>query len=321
MGQIVESKKIRLSIIIVSYNTKDVTDNCIASIYSAAWRDSFEVIVVDNSSTDGSVEMIREKYPQVRIIANSDNKLFAIANNQGAKIANGDYLLLLNSDTLVYDDNLQRMIDYYDSLPKDVICIGPKILNHDKTIQSYGWPNSGYRERIVLCFKLNRIIPEFVMTNLIRLKGVAYSSSYSREVGWVAGACMMIPKSLYDKVGGLNENIIFYGEEPEFGHRTSKLGYRTIYYADSEIIHLGGMSTSKQQKKALVRLEKRLERYAALINETMGYSKGIRASKIVILSAKIKRLISSNKTYFTQAIDYEREVVKYLRMKKNENSN
>jgi hypothetical protein len=311
----------RLSIIIVSYNTKDVTDNCLASLYSSDWREKFEVIVVDNNSHDGSVEMIKSKYPEVKLIANSDNKLFAIANNQGARIAKGDYLLLLNSDTLVYDDNLQRMIDYYDTLPDDVICIGPKVLNGDKTLQSYGFPNSGYRERIVLCFKLNKIIPEFVMTNIIRLKGVPYSPSHDREVGWVVGACMMIRRDLYAKVGGLNENIIFYGEEPEFGLRTSRMGYRTLYYSGSEIIHLGGVSTTMQQKIRPTELEKRLERYAALINETMGYTKGIRASEIAIFSAKIKRLISSNKDYFTSAINYERKVVEYLQAKRHEEKN
>jgi len=98
----------KLSIIIVSYNTKGLTDNCIASIYKSILNYSFEIIVVDNHSTDGSVEMIREKYPSVILVENTTNFLFAIANNQGAKIARGEFLLLLNSDTLVSGDNLQK---------------------------------------------------------------------------------------------------------------------------------------------------------------------------------------------------------------------
>lgn len=98
----------KLSIIIVSFNTRDVTDECLRSIYTAEWRDDFEIIVIDNASKDGSCEMINNKYPQVRLIENSENVLFAKANNQGAAIAKGDYVLLLNSDTIVEKNNLQK---------------------------------------------------------------------------------------------------------------------------------------------------------------------------------------------------------------------
>lgn len=135
------NEKCKLSIIVVSYNTKETTDNCLYSIYNSIWKDSFEVIVIDNDSHDGSVEMIKNKYPHVNLIVNEDNKLFAIANNQGASLARGKYLLLLNSDTLVEKDNLQKMVSYFETVPDDVICIGPKILNYDGTIQSSGYPN------------------------------------------------------------------------------------------------------------------------------------------------------------------------------------
>lgn len=117
------------------------------------------MIVVDNNSHDGSVDMIRNKYPQVKLIINSENRFFAIANNQGAKIASGDYLLLLNSDTIVYDDNLQRMVDFFDSLSDDIICIGPKILNADKTIQSYGAPQYGYAEHFICQMGMHKRLP------------------------------------------------------------------------------------------------------------------------------------------------------------------
>lgn len=130
--------RLKLSIIIVNFNTCDITRQCLESIYNAEWRDNFEIIVIDNNSQDGSVDMIAKEFPEVRLIANKDNKLFAIANNQGAEIAKGKYLLLLNSDTIVEKDNLQKMIDFFETQPDDVICIGPKILNPDRTLQSCG---------------------------------------------------------------------------------------------------------------------------------------------------------------------------------------
>lgn len=142
----------KLSIIIVSYNTKNILDECLSSIYNSKIRDSFEIIVVDNCSKDGSVEMLESKYPDVILVNNDVNNLFAKANNQGAKIAKGEYLLLLNSDTIVYDDNLQKMVDYFDTLDSNVICIGPKILNRDKSVQSKGFANPGIMERLTMCF-------------------------------------------------------------------------------------------------------------------------------------------------------------------------
>lgn len=139
----IENNTPLLSIIIVSFNTCEVTKQCLNSIYKSNWKDSFEIIIVDNNSYDGSVEMIRETFPNVKVIANKENKLFSIANNQGAAIAKGKYLLLLNSDTIVKENNIQKMIDFFERCPENIICIGPKILNLDGTLQSRGFPRWG----------------------------------------------------------------------------------------------------------------------------------------------------------------------------------
>ena len=228
----------KLSIIIVSYNTKNILDECLSSVYNSKIRDSFEIIVVDNCSKDGSVEMLESKYPEVILIKNDVNNLFAKANNQGAKIAQGEYLLLLNSDTIVYDDNLQKMIDYFNTLDSNVICIGPKILNRDRSVQSKGFPNPGIMERVTMCFKLYRYFPSVLLP-----VGAPVKKNEPRRVGWVSGSCMMVRKNAYLQVGGLNENVEFYGEEPEFGYRTQRKGYQTWYYPFAEIVHLGGAST------------------------------------------------------------------------------
>ena len=129
----------KLSIIIVSYNTKNILDECISSIKNSNTQSSYEIIVVDNASHDGSVKMLESKHPDVRLIKNKENRLFAIPNNQGAEIATGEYLLLLNNDTLVYDDNLDKLIQFMDEQDQRVICVGPKILNGDRTLQSQGF--------------------------------------------------------------------------------------------------------------------------------------------------------------------------------------
>lgn len=304
----------KLSIIIISYNTCDITDDCLESIYSAQWRSDFEVIVVDNASCDGSVSMIREKYPQVRLIANSENRLFSCANNQGAEIACGEYMLLLNSDTIIKDDNLQRMVDFFDTLPDDVICIGPKVINRDGSLQSFGWALPSLSERFCMCFKIYRIVP-FVAHFV---PGLPVYPDRIREVGWVVGACMMIRAGLYRKVGGLNERIEFYGEEQEFGYRTRKrFGLRTIYYPDASVIHLGGASTKNGIGISKTE-EDSLRRYAKIQQETVGYTRAILMSRLVLCGCYLKWVVSSNKKYIADAISYEKKVIKYLQYKIHE---
>lgn len=283
-----------------------MTDQCISSIYSSTWRDKFEVIVVDNNSSDGSVEMIREKYPEVKIIENKDNKLFAIANNQGAKIARGEYLLLLNSDTIVYDDNLQKMMNFLDGCEENVICIGPKILNTDKSLQSYGFVEWGnILHHVLNLFHINRVFP------IHRLIPTMERNPYrTHQVGWVVGACMMMRKGLYDKVGGLNENLFFYGEEPEFGYRTKKLGYKTLYFSDAEIIHLGGASTEKDK---MLTFEKDIAQYDSLISETVGVRKAISINRWTRFALKIKSYFHLDKEYFKRRLTHEKRVGQYFK--------
>lgn len=305
------NSKPKLSIIIVSYNTKNITQNCLESIEKAQWRDNYEIIVIDNNSKDGSVEMIHNRFPKVKLIENKENKLFAIANNQGARVAKGKYLLLLNSDTLIYEDNIQRMIEFFEHQKEEVICVGPKILNRDKSLQSCGAPKYGLIEHFLQLMAVHKYFP---LIGKI-WKTLPYSSNVTHQVGWVSGCCMMIPRNLYLKVGGLNENLIFYGEEPEFGYRSQKLGYKTIYFHEAEIIHLKGESTKCSNIQT--DLKEDLAQYDRMVKLTNGYSKAIKVTKLTILGNKIKSLLSpKNREIFLMNINHERKVVKFLRNRK-----
>lgn len=298
----------KLSIIIVSYNTKDITDQCLHSIYEAEWRSPYEVIVVDNNSADGSCDMIRNKYPEVKLIANSTNNMFSIANNQGAKMASGDYLLLLNSDTIVEGDNLQRMIDYFETLPEKVICIGPKILNKDGSLQSCGHPQWGKKhQHYISLYRLNKIFPLYLISPLFDFR-----ADVTRRTGWVTGCCMMVRRKQYLDIGGLNENLVFYGEEPEFGFRSDKKGFITKYYANAHIIHLGGQST-KKETSTNNSFDKDMRQYLALLRETIGFNKGLKTNKRVLRSLKIKRLFYKDRQHVDKLINHENNVIAYFK--------
>lgn len=300
----------KLSIIIVSYNTKDLLDQCIASIKSSKINFPYEIIVVDNASHDDSVDMLETKYPEVKLIKNTENRLFAIPNNQGAEIATGEYLFLLNSDTIVYDDNISRIVDYMDSVDKHIVCVGPKILNADKSLQAQGMHGITHWSAFTHHFKLGKLLPSFIARWILPPATYSWNSNIPHEVGWVTGCAMMIRREEYMKIGGLNENLEFYGEEPEFSYRAKKQGYLTYYYPHAEIIHLGGASTKKASTE--IAKENSLRRYTKIVEQSVGYKYAIGTSRITMWSYYLKRIFAKDKSILNEGIEQERRIIRHF---------
>ncbi|HAS68890.1 MAG: Glycosyltransferase-like protein, family 2 [Candidatus Collierbacteria bacterium GW2011_GWA2_42_17] len=235
--------KLDLSIIIVSFNTKEILTNCVESIVKYTKGIDYEIIVVDNDSQDGSPERIKElekKYSQVSLIDAKANLGFGKANNLGAKKAKGEYLLFLNSDTLVFDNAIKESLENMKKIPGAGV-YSCKLLNSNKTVQASGgyFPNFG-----------NVFAWQFFIDDLPLVGGLIPSfhpqlSSYDRhkKMDWVTGAFMIIPKDVFDQVGGFDENIFMYTEEMELCYRLKKLGHQTVYQNSPSIIHLGGASS------------------------------------------------------------------------------
>ena len=303
----------KLSIIIVSFNTQKVLDECISSILKSSIKIPYEIIVVDNASYDGSVEMLEQKYPDVKLIKNKENSLFAIANNQGAAIATGEYLFLLNSDTLVYGNNIDMLVRYMDNLDSKIICIGPKILNLDGSVQAQGMYGFSVWDSFCFHFKLGKLFPAFIAKKMLPPATYSWNSDVPHEVGWVTGCAMMIRRKEYLEIGGLNEKLEFYGEEPEFSYRAKKNGYLTYYYPDAEIIHLGGVSTNKVVKKDSNVEEKQilaLRRYEKLVGLTVGYKKGLWIAYITKYAYMCKWPFVRNKDFVAERISNENRVIR-----------
>lgn len=306
----------KLSIIIVSFNTKDVLDECIISIKNSDTRSSYEIIVIDNNSQDGSVEMLEQKHPDVKLIRNKENRLFAIANNQGAQISSGEYLFLLNSDTLVYDNNIDKMVQYFDSLDSNIVCIGPKILNYDKSLQAQGMYEFSLWGSFCFWFKLANMLPSFIGKRILSPATYSWNCDVPHEVGWVTGCAMMVRRKEYMELGGLNENLEFYGEEPEFSYRAKISGFHTYYYPNAEIIHLGGVSTKKTIKREKSTVEKQelaLRRYSKLVRLTVGYRKGLWIARITKWSYICKWPFVKNKDFVAERISNENRVIRHFK--------
>jgi hypothetical protein len=228
-----------LSIVIVNWNTSALLIQCLDSIYQAVPRLTFEIIVVDNGSTDDSVSAICNKFPDVRIISNDLNLGFAKANNQGLAAGRGRYFLLLNSDTLVLPDALNRLVAVADHNP-GVGIIGPKLLNMDGTLQK-SWAT------------FPTFWSELIGKNFRRRHSVA-NSQFAYEVDWIMGACMLVRSEIVTDVGMLDEDYFMYSEETDWCYRTKRKGWKVWYLSNSEIYHLGGGSANRSNLTQLVLL-------------------------------------------------------------------
>jgi len=233
---------IQISIIIVSYNNFDILKSCLNSIYKYTTDVIFEVIVIDNASTEGDVDKVTSNYKNLVLIKNKENKGFAAANNQGAKIAKGEYLLLLNNDT-VFIDNVVKEIFHFTKSLKTKSIIGCKLLNGDKTLQhsisdfDNFWNVLGEKLFLYLIFKKSKIFNRYNKNYKI--------TDRFMEVDVLKGAFLFISQNDFDNLDGFDEKFFFYSEETDLCKRFKDAGGSIIYYPKSSIIHLGGESTSK----------------------------------------------------------------------------
>jgi len=212
-----------LSIIILSCNNKKVLDECIYSVYTYTQGVSFEVIVTDNGSTDGTQAMLKQKFENVILLDNRANLGFTVANNKGLRIAKGRYSVLLNDDTYLTEDSLSQIVRFMDSDPKIGVC-GPRLLNPDGSIQSQG-----------------SILQRHV-----------WKTRSPRNVPMVIGACFFIRTSMIEEIGMLDENLFFYNDDIDYCLRARKAGYKVVYYPLSSVYHYGGFSSKGKPNRKLV---------------------------------------------------------------------
>ncbi|MCK4886675.1 MAG: glycosyltransferase family 2 protein [Planctomycetes bacterium] len=232
----------KLSIIIVSWNVKKDLANCLRSIEENPASKPFEVIVVDNASSDGTVESVRNKFPEVVVIANSQNLGFAAANNQGIEKSQGEYILLLNPDTIVYSGSLEVLIEFMDE-NEDVGICGPRLLNNDGSIQRSARRYPSFRGALHrhTAFKFLGVFKGEYKKWLMK----DFGQDEQKDVEQLMGAALIIRKSVLDKVGGMDERFFMYYEEVDLCYRIKQAGWRVVFLPGASITHLGGRSSEQ----------------------------------------------------------------------------
>ena len=240
-----QATMIELSIIIVNYNVKELLEQALLSVKKAASGLKYEIFVVDNASTDGSVELIREKFPDVKLISNSENVGFAAANNQALKIANGQYLVLLNPDTVVQEDTFLVVLDFFKHHPECGM-VGCKILNPDGSLQlacRRSFPTSWVGFTKVT--GLSRLFPKTKIFGRYNLTYLDPDETY--EVEAISGSFMAVRKQVVKRVGCLDDSFFMYGEDLDWCYRIKEAGWKIYYLPKTKIIHFKGESSKKAQ--------------------------------------------------------------------------
>ena len=231
----------KLSIIIVSYNVKDYIKQCIRSIYrSGLSENSFEIIVIDNDSHDGTVDDIKSYFDDIHIIENNVNEGFSKAVNKGIKIAKGNFICLINPDVIIKENTFSVLMDYLES-NSNVGCVGPKIINADGSIQhsckrSFPTPLNA----IFRLFSLDKIFPKSKIFGEYNLTYLDINQIH--KVDAISGAFMMFDRKIIDKVGILDESFFMFGEDIDFCFRIKNQGYDIVYNPETEIMHYKGES-------------------------------------------------------------------------------
>jgi hypothetical protein len=303
----------KLSIIIVNWNTRDLLEQCLTSIDRSSGELGIEVIVVDNASIDGSARMVQDRFPQMRVIQNAENVGFATANNQGIRRSVGTYILLLNSDTLVKPGALQYLLEFMDN-HVEAGAASARLLNADGSLQ-------------YSCSPAPTLVREFL--RMFHLPGIRADGYYSmgewsvyqpRAVDVLLGACMLIRREALDQVGLLDEQYFMYSEEVDLCSRLRRSGWSLYWVPRAEVIHFGGQSTRQASADMFIRL---YESKLIYFRKNYGRIHALAYKLLLMISSLVRILLvpfvwledsQRRQTHLALAMNYRRLLMKLLSM-------
>lgn len=284
----------KISIIVVNWNTKDLLRDCLNSVIAQTKTD-YELFVVDNDSPDKSADMVKAEFPKVKLIANKENRGFAAANNQAIEIASGEYIFLLNPDTIILENAIDKMVDYMDRNPQ-IGASSCKLLNGDGSLQK----SVGNFYSFWATILENRIIPKLLPNSKFLSKRLVafWDHETEREIDWARGAVLLVRNSIVKEIGALDEQYYIYGEEIDWCWRIKKAGYNIMYLPQAEIIHFG--KASSEQRKIAMFIQNYKSFYIFLKKNYPFYSYYIYRSRTMVyiylwlLKFKVSKILNRN---------------------------
>ena len=230
-----------LSIVIVNWNTKDMTRDCLASVCAGLGSLAVEVIVIDNASSDGSADMIVAEFPEFILIRNSENRGFAAANNQGFEVARGRHVLLLNTDTLIHGNVLPASVAWLDT-DSEVGAMGCRVLNTDGSVQLTCSMYPSILNLLLQLFGFSKFsYPQFFGRHIMK----PWLRDSEKEVEVISGCYLLVRRAVIEQIGRLDEGFFFFGEETDWCKRMRDAGWRLMFAPVGEITHHGSISARK----------------------------------------------------------------------------
>lgn len=293
-----------VSILILNYNTCQLTLDCIQSVYQSHTQYAYEIIVVDNASSDGSATAIPAAYPELTFIANTDNVGFAKGNNQGMKVAQGRYILLLNSDTIVQSDTLETMVSFMDAYPR-AGASGCKIVLPDGSLDKAckrGFPTPA--ASFYYAFGFSKWFPDNPRFNGYQLGYLNPDESY--PIDSLVGAFMLVRREVIEQIGGLDEAFFMYGEDIDWCYRIKEAGWEIHYRGNTQIIHYKGASSRRKPFKIIYEFHRAMwlfhrkhyrQKYSFVTNSVVFTGIGVK----LMLSLIKNKLLPAKSTLSTEA--------------------
>jgi N-acetylglucosaminyl-diphospho-decaprenol L-rhamnosyltransferase len=235
--------QVDMSVVVVCWNNRAYLQGCLRSLFDAGPRSRFDVVLVDNGSTDGTQAMIRSAFPQVRLIENASNMGLSRAANQGISASAGRHVLLLNDDTEVNGPSLDAMAACMDAHP-DAGAVGGRLLNPDGSLQtSFSYFSSLWQEFLIATTLGRRVSPIYPNHG----KSAAVTS-----VDWINSACLLLRRAALETVGLLDEEYFIYGDETDLQYRLKQAGWRVYFVPDASTVHYGGRSLDRWRRRRMV---------------------------------------------------------------------
>jgi GT2 family glycosyltransferase len=298
----------KLSIVIICWNDLGVIRDCLRSIYEGTHSTDFEVVVSDNGSVDDSIEFIRKHYPQARIVENQQNLGFARGNNSGICASRGEYVLILNPDTIIHDGALDKLLAFADRHP-EAGAFGCRVLNPDGTYQVSARLFPTVWRYWVSALGLSKLSSLFVYEEYPRWRG-----DTERSIDWQSGCCVMFRGDLLKNLGGFDEQFFYHFEEVDLCRRVCNAGHAVLFTPEPTITHLGGQSVGRFPVR--FEIEKHRSRYRYFYKH-FGARAARRCRRLSIVKIRVRQLgygllnLLKPEESLQRRLDMYREVVRW----------
>jgi GT2 family glycosyltransferase len=299
----------KLSIIVLCWNDLKVLPDCLRSIFETTRATEFEVIVSDNGSTDGSIDFVRTNYPQARLIENGRNLRFAKANNVGIRASRGEYVLILNPDTIIREGALDEMVRFADRHP-EAGTFGCRVLNVDGSYQESARPFQSIGGEWITALGLRSL--GYLSRAFDADTYVGWKGNTERTVDWVSGCFILARRDLLNRIDGFDEQFFYYFEDMDLCRRIRQTGCSILFYHGATIVHLGGQSTSKRFPPLTFVLDGQITRYLYFFK--YGGVTAVRRCRQISLVSNAVRFAAYRVLQMVKPDDHSRQRLEMLRV-------